>query len=84
MPCQLRLFLRYRRKKGGKVVDGVYLVFLDNFQELGTVADIGLGCRTALKENAFWFSSLDVTGDYIAFRNHSSDFHCQLGTDLSG
>ena len=84
MPCELRLLFGNGREKGRQVVDRVDLVFPHDFLKLFSVADIGFGCGAALKQDALGFSPLDVTGNNVAFRNHIPDFHCQLGTYLSG
>ena len=66
MPCELGLLFGDSREKGGKVVDRVDLILLDDFQKLLSVADISFGRRTAFEQNSLGLSPFDVTGNDVA------------------
>ena len=82
-PRQLRLALGHSAKQGGKIVDGVDVVFFHCIGNLLSIGDVDNHRRSALGEFALRLCSGDVTGHDVAAFVNASQFHSQLTAYLA-
>ena len=84
IPCHQRFPFGDCGKQGGKIVNRIDVVFLDDGRELSAIQDICFFGGTAFQQNSLGLRPFDVSGNNLTLRKKSPQFHGQFRSDLSG
>ena len=83
-PGQLRTTFCNDAQEGCEVVDGINVVFLDDFGNLCAVGHVNDFGRTALEKFALGSCTGNVSANNVVIAVNATQLHCQFRANLTG